>query len=308
MSLEKPQSNFVPLTGSVKRLRQFKAESQDVGVRGEAGHQLDEILDETDDVLTQLRVEATHWIEKMKEEFVDYFKKTEDTKIEGAYMTGVKRLVIKYARHQKKQGHSNMPPSMDAILLTDLIRAYTAEFILSLRSSRKFKTEPSQALKIAMLAYQLDAHAQQKLQVAFPNFEPGLIRLAATGHSTNPAAFLEKVQKTIPELTEKFPEFEPNVILQAAVSYPTNPKNFLENAQTVIRDLTKQFPDVEPWIIRHIATHSITDPLAFIEKLQIVIPDLAKQFPDIALSTIRTIAVKFPTDPKAYLEKIAKNK
>jgi hypothetical protein len=96
-----------------------------------------------------------------------------------------------------------------------------------LRICQRLKISPTEALKLSKLFYHFNPDIFTSLQKAELEFARSDIIYVCLRHK-DPNAFLQRVQKQIPELERKFPDKTRDSIIFALIYHPKNPEKYLE--------------------------------------------------------------------------------
>src|SRR3990167_1324615 len=241
---------------------------ENVVLVGQAGQDLEEIFNKTEEVLGEVKTENKEFIRRQRERLGNYMRDIGEEEIEGIFKEGLLTSIKQQYRLFRKISLSEVAKLNDSDFLKKAITSYSFDFFYSLRMAKNMDVFPSTALEIAKLSYRHNPDALLKLTEKFPEFESSIISRAAVYHPKDPEGFLSKVKEALPKLQTQFPEFEASIITRAAVYHPKDPEGFLSKVKEALPKLQTQFPDLsEKQIIRALVTHHPADTESYLKSI-----------------------------------------
>lgn len=285
-------------------LREF-AKEEDIYATGVPNKELNGILNHVNDLTSDLEEKNQGWIDKKRTELSQYLSPISEEELREKFNNGLKRSLMLQYRLTRKISSGELENFHNDEYLTEAIKAYTYEFILSLRHSQDLGLEPTMAIRLAEKTYSHDSDTVLKLRKEFPHFEPWVITSMVV-NNRNPREFLENLDKSISVLSEEFPEFTKAEITRIAVGWPDSAEDHLHGIRDSLPGLEKDFSEFDPYEIRQV-TISRTDPRTVLEEARKKLPELRERFSSLPESLLTTALIKYPKSPTDFLTNVETN-
>lgn len=286
---------------SVSRFIKEFAKEENITLKGNSGGELELILGQVDNVLTELETKHKDWIDEKRGNLSTYLSTISEKTLRDGYERGLAMFLRQQYRLFKGISPEETNKLHDKTYLSDAISAYTYDFYLTLRTAERTGAAPTIALRLATLSFRHNPNAFKELEEEFPDFNPGNFRYALVNNSTDPKGYLREVDEKTKDLAKKYPHFTLVDIREAAMGHPIDTEGFLKKVDEQSAALTIQYPKIPPWAIRH-AVMTYSDSKSFIAEAEKKYEDLLVKFPEFQATQIRMVVYLRRKDSEQFLE------
>lgn len=259
----------------VRSNREIKNRAAELNIetRGRIGSELQGVQNIALLRIEELKTTQSQWLKKQEAWLVRAYDDISLGEVEHEYQSGLTSYIALVYKTLKQFSPGEMKEFVEGTTIDFFIRAFTFDFLLSLRSSSRSTR-------------------------SFGSAEKALAHLSCR---QNPRILIT-LRNTFPK--DAFPEVNEKMILHAVVSNPRNPKKAIEETLALMRTLDTQYPKnkfvhVERWMIKYFATNSpknaaqkLGSALAYIDDLHAIFS--LNEYPSIDEITIARLAVYSP--------------